>query len=165
MSLGAALGACLMLPVLAMAATQAPKVAVRFGPPAGLSENRDRSYVSKQQGAWLVQLGLYMQKTISPGLAGNERAEIEVRDLKFAGNVESWSGPAGSGPRVVRDTTPPRMHVVFRVVDENGQVLRSGERKLRDMNFMVSTGSPGDTLRYEKSLVDDWVDLDFPARP
>jgi hypothetical protein len=101
---------------------------------------------------------------VAPGLADSERAEIEVRDLKFAGSVESWRGPAASGLRVVRDTTPPRMLVAFRVLDGEGQVLRSGERSLRDMNFAAGSGGGSDALRYEKALVDDWVDQDFPVK-
>lgn len=51
----------------------------------------------------------------------------------------------------------PRIDLRF-TIEQNGQVLRSGDVQLRDMAFMDRRGrySDNDSLRYEKRMIDDW---------
>ena len=43
-------------------------------------------------------------------------------------------------------------------LESNGKVIDSGEDQLSDMNYMghINRYSEGDTLRYEKAMIDDW---------
>jgi hypothetical protein len=45
-------------------------------------------------------------------------------------------------------------------VEQNGQVIKSGEAKLQDMNYQQTFSHYFDSepLRYEKQMIDDWFD-------
>jgi len=51
----------------------------------------------------------------------------------------------------------PRMHLRY-TLEENGQVLRSGDDNLSNMNYQQSrtTYFDSDPMRYEKQMLDDW---------
>ena len=63
--------------------------------------------------------------------------------------------------RIVKDIYPPRIDLQFRVRDAKGNVIKEGERKLRDLSFMMNLRlNNHDPLRYEKTLIDDWMRKD-----
>lgn len=74
-------------------------------------------------------------------LAGREIPHRGVRDLRVIRNGAEW----------------PRIDLHY-TIERNGQVLRSGDAQLRDMAFMdrLSRYSDGDSLRYERRMIDDW---------
>jgi len=65
--------------------------------------------------------------------------------------------------RIVRDIYPPRIDLTFRLLAADGSTLTSGKRELRDLGFLSRTNMySNDPLRYEKTLLDDWVRKEFP---
>ncbi len=78
--------------------------------------------------------------------------------MQRAGGFEPWRGPQAADVRIVRDIYPPRIDLRFKLLGADGKLLREGSRQLRDASFMMRPDLyPNDPLRYEKTLLDDWV--------
>ncbi len=88
-----------------------------------------------------------------------QRLDIELTDIKRAGDYEPWHGLQWSDVRVMRDIYPPRINLTFTLYGANGQVVEQGERKLLDGSYLLnsSLGLNTDPLRYEKRMLDDWL--------
>ena len=82
-------------------------------------------------------------------LAGREIPHRGVRDLRVIRNGAEW----------------PRIDLRY-TIERNGQVLRTGEAQLRDMAFMdrISRYSDGDSLRFERRMIDDWFNQEIMPR-
>ena len=95
--------------------------------------------------------------TLNKKLPPGENLKIEVLDIDLAGRM--W--PRRNGGEDIRILNGgadwPRMHLRY-TLEQDGKVLRSGDEQLSNMNYMqgVSRYSDGDTLRYEKQMLDDW---------
>jgi hypothetical protein len=86
------------------------------------------------------------------------RLEVHFTDVQRAGSFEPWRGPQAADVRIVRDIYPPRIDLRFGLLDADGKLLREGSRQLRDATFMMRPDLyPNDPLRYEKTLLDDWL--------
>jgi hypothetical protein len=111
-----------------------------------------------EDNAWLGTLKTYIEKRAARRLPEGQHLAITITNVKLAGRYEPWLGPWLSGVRIVRDIYPPRIDLRFELTGPDGRVLRTGSRNLRDIAFMDRIG-PTDTdpLRYEKSLIDDWL--------
>ena len=84
---------------------------------------------------------------------------IEVLDVDLAGRAIP-SARMGRDIRVLRGQADwPRMQLRFSL-EQNGQVLKSGEAQLSDMNYLNHTNRyfDGEPLRYEKQMIDDWFE-------
>jgi hypothetical protein len=83
----------------------------------------------------------------------------------MAGEYEPWR-PRAYGVRIVRDVYPPRIDLRFRLAAADGSLLKEGECKLRDPAFMATAllYFRDDPLRYEKALLDDWLERELSAR-
>jgi hypothetical protein len=60
----------------------------------------------------------------------------------------------------MKDIYPPRIDLTFKLIDSDGNVLREGPRKLRNLSYLYSgVATPGNTdpLRYDKALLDSWL--------
>jgi len=117
------------------------------------------------QKSWLPTLGQHLAEKVGAKLPPGQQVEIAITNVERAGRNEPWrAGPAGD-VRIVRDIFPPRVDLQFTQRTADGQVLRQGPRQLRDNMFMANIDRyPGDPLRYEKQLVDDWVDKEFATK-
>ena len=82
-----------------------------------------------------------------------------MTDIDRAGAYEPWRGPNLYNVRIVKDIYPPRIDLRFEWTGARGDMLKSGERKLRDPAFLMTAGGffANDPLRYEKVLLDDWM--------
>lgn len=89
---------------------------------------------------------------------------VTFTDVDMAGDFEPWHGPQWDDVRVVKDIYPPRVKLSFRLVDPEGNVVKQGDRELRDLGFMtkITMASHHDTMRHEKALLDDWLRSEFP---
>jgi hypothetical protein len=95
-----------------------------------------------------------LAKALPPG----QDMDIEVLDIDLAGR--EYPGRTGRELRVLRgDADWPRMHLKYSLL-QDGAVVKSGEAQLSDMNYLyhLSRYSDGDTLRYEKQMIDDWFE-------
>ena len=116
----------------------------------------DREQVLKDLGEYFATLG----KSLPPG----QDLRVEVTDLDMAGRIHP--NVRGHDLRVLRGGADwPHMALRYRL-EANGQVISSGEEHLSDMNYLdrINRYSDGDTLRYEKRMIDDWFKKKFVAR-
>ncbi|MET0654813.1 MAG: DUF3016 domain-containing protein [Pseudoxanthomonas sp.] len=136
------------------------RVSVDWTDPAQFSDIRysGNSWEAKR-GNWVEQLAEYLQKSADKRLPPGERLQVTITDIKRAGQYEPWRGPNLQNTRVVRDLYPPRISLTFKRTDAQGNVIDQGERKLIDSGFLQGSTPLGDSdpLRYEKSLLDDWL--------
>lgn len=96
-------------------------------------------------------------KQLPPG----QNLTIEVLDIDLAGRI--YPNMRGQNLRVLRGGADwPRMRLRYRL-EAGGQVLASGDAELSDMMYMQRNNrfSDGDTLRFEKQMIDDWFNKTF----
>ena len=113
---------------------------------------------SKERDGTLRQLGTYVEKVGGKYLTPGQKLSIEVLDLDLAGRVEWWHGPA-TDIRIMRNIDSPAMKVRY-TLTENGVEKASGEERISDMSYLFSPTSimnDGDPLKYEKSMLRDWL--------
>jgi hypothetical protein len=89
-------------------------------------------------------------------LPAGEQLKVEVLDIDLAGSLEH--GMRGNDIRILKGAADwPRLRLRY-TLEANGQLLRSAEDSLSDMDYMRRHNryDRGDLLRYEKSMIDDW---------
>jgi hypothetical protein len=139
--------------LLALAAGAASaEVSVNFIEPGRFTDlpftEWDRKEVLKELTEHFTKLGA----RLPPG----QNLRIDVKDVDLAGRM--YPSRRGQDLRVIRDGAEwPRIELHY-AIESNGQVVRSGDAQLRDMAFMQHIGrySDGDSLRYEKQMIDEW---------
>lgn len=123
-------------------------------------DNRDssRAEVTQELAAWLA-------KRATPLLAPGQRLEVDVTDIDLAGRYEPWTS-FGHDIRYLRDITWPRMKLSYRLLDAQGAQVAGASEDLSDMNYLMRIGVRSDTdrLRYEKAMIDDWVQMRFGSK-
>lgn len=120
-----------------------------------------------RRGDWVRQLADHLRAGTEARIANGERVEILVTDIRRAGNFEPGRGPQLDHIRMLRDIHWPRMNLEFRHFGANGQLLAEGTRELRDMSYLTSSPrqpTNTDPLRYEKAMLDRWLDEEFGRR-
>ena len=99
---------------------------------------------------------------LAAGLPASQELKIEIRDIDLAGTIK----PNFRQPRDIRVVTGradwPAMTISF-TLSENGQVIKSGQEKLHDLSFLQRSNRyyPDDSLRYEKKMLDQWMQERF----
>ncbi len=139
----------------------ATHVSVSFDQPENYSDIGD-GFPSTEKGAAANLEGIeqFVQKQAKKYLPTDQKLEITFTNIDLAGEFEPW-GATMDDIRIVKDIYPPRIDLNFRVIDASGHVIREGERKLRDLSFMMNLNlNNNDPLRYEKTLIDDWMRQD-----
>jgi hypothetical protein len=136
-------------------------VNVRYDHPENFTETREvRAFAPAQADlGYLDTLKAYIEKRAAAVLAPGQRLDIVVTDLDRAGSYLPTVGMTHP-VRIVESLYPPRIQLHFRLLDEQGQVIREGDRKLTDLAFLYEgSTAPGQTdpLRYEKRLIDRWL--------
>jgi hypothetical protein len=104
----------------------------------------------------------WLGNSLPPG----QDLRIEVLDIDLAGRAIP-NARAGRDLRVLRGQADwPRIELRY-ALEQNGQVLKSGEAKLSDMNYLNHTSRyfDSETLRYEKSMIDDWFEKTIGPLP
>jgi hypothetical protein len=114
--------------------------------------------------AYLDQLRGHLVKRAAALLTAGERLNVSVSELDMAGEFEAWRPPSGEA-RVVKDIYPPRIDLSFSLAAGDGKVIKEGERRLRDPAFLAGANQyPDDPLRYEKALIDRWLEQELKGR-
>jgi hypothetical protein len=115
--------------------------------------------------AYLEQLQVHLVRQAAALLGAGERLSVSITELDMAGEFESWRPPPSGDTRVVKDVYPPRIDLSFRLAAGDGKVVKEGERLLRDPAFLQRANRhPDDPLRYEKALIDRWLEQELKAR-
>ncbi|GGD47153.1 DUF3016 domain-containing protein [Pseudoxanthomonas indica] len=115
------------------------------------------------QGNWVVDLATYLQKQAGKKLANGQQLHVTITDIRRAGMYEPGRGMNLDRVRIIKDIYPPRMTLNFSLTGADGQVISEGERKLVDSAFLMGSGLVSDTdpLRYEKRMLDDWINKEL----
>lgn len=116
-----------------------------------------------KRGNWVQELAQYLQKRANQRLPSGEKLDVTITDIRRAGQYEPWRGANFASTRIVREIYPPRIELNFTLSAANGEVVAQGARKLTDLDFMRNASAVGasDPLRYEKRLIDDWLNKEF----
>lgn len=142
-------------------------VAVSWTDPSLFTEIRhSRNRFEARHGDWVRDIARHVAKRSASALAPGETLEVEITDIKRAGEFEPAAGRSDH-VRIVRDIYPPRIDLSYTRFDASGQIVDSGARELTDLGFLQRAGGTvamGDALRHEKRLVDDWIRRDLSGR-
>lgn len=140
------------------------QVDVQYVDPDNFTEFRHASVgVDRNERGWLNALARHIAQRAGAVLPAGQRLNVVVTDVDRAGDYEPWHGGQSADVRIVRDIYPPSIDLSFTLLSADGTILRAGQTRLHDMNFMMRMNRySDDPLRYEKSMVDDWVSQAFP---
>jgi len=109
---------------------------------------------------YLDELGKYLKESAARQLTAGQKLTVTVTDIDLAGDI-----PPGQleNVRIVKDIYMPRMELHFQLLGSDGAVVKEGDRRLLDMNFMQTLipTTQNDPLRYDKALLANWVRNDF----
>lgn len=103
----------------------------------------------------LTELSAHFAK-LGARLPPGQNLRIDVQDIDLAGRL--YPGRGMRELRVIHNGVEwPRIDLHY-TIESNGQVLRSGDARLRDMAFMDRLGryADGEPLRFERRMIDDW---------
>ncbi|MDQ7263191.1 DUF3016 domain-containing protein [Paracoccus sp. PS-1] len=119
---------------------------------------RERSRVSAlaEFDRWFAELGARY-------LPAGQSLQVEVLDIDLAGEFEPWRS-GFHDVRFLRDITPPRIHLRYRLL-QGGAVVRAGEERLTDMNYLSNPRGHGDGRRFvhDKLMLQGWFRKTFAA--
>lgn len=97
-------------------------------------------------------------KKLGKYLPPDQDLNIEVLDIDLAGR-EVPNFRSGRDLRVINGRADwPHMQLRYSL-QQNGQVIKSGEAQLQDMNYQNNSSNryfDSEPLRYEKQMIDDW---------
>ncbi|PHV05683.1 hypothetical protein CSQ96_19835 [Janthinobacterium sp. BJB412] len=146
------LGAPLLLWALLAGAGARADVNVQYVEPERFSDVPfspvERERVLKQLSAHLAKLGRQ--------LPAGQTLKVEVLDVDLAGRMYPRRG--GDEIRVMNGGADwPHLHLRY-TLEAGGQVLRSGDDELSNMNYQDRINRYGgdDALRYERQMLDEW---------
>jgi hypothetical protein len=154
------LAAALVASPLMVSAAYASSVDVQFTNPDKYIDANPRSYArtGKARDRALDGLRAHLEKAAPKYLKVGQTLKVEVLDLDLAGRIEPWRAHLYD-VRIMRDIDSPYMKVRY-ALEENGQVVASGEERISDMDYLWGVRSikyDGDTLKYEKIMLNDWL--------
>lgn len=122
-----------------------------------------RVTTDKRRDTLLGELARHVERNAAPRIPAGSTLSIAVTDVDMAGDFEWWHGPRSDHIRIVKDVYPPRIKLDFRLADAAGGAIAEGRRELTDLSFMTNVEYRNDLLRYEKKLIDDWLEREFPG--
>lgn len=138
-------------------------VAVNFHEAEKFTDARSRFGGSTEQ-HYLDSLAAHLMKQASLQLAPGQRLEVTFTDVDLAGEFNT-ANSRQQDIRIIKEIYLPRQQLSFRLIGEDGQVLKEGERRLSDLNFMNNPNIIGrnEPLFYDKALLSEWVRKEFKS--
>jgi hypothetical protein len=122
-----------------------------------------RKYVGGERDDNLKRLGDHFVEQAAKRLPADQKLTIWVTDVDIAGYYDPRQKFADEA-RIVKDIYPPKLAMRFKLARADGTVVKEGERKLSDRNFLTREGRyDTDGLGYEKMMIDDWFRREFKA--
>ena len=140
-------------------------VRVDYDQPGKFSDVGDRHFNDDRiRAAYLELLRKHIVRSATSHLADGQTLTISISEVDMAGAFEF--SRRGSGDfRVIRDIYPPRIDLRFSLRGADGTQVSSGERRLRDVAYLMHVNlTRNDLLRYEKALIDRWLESEWPGR-
>ena len=148
------------------AITPPPSIHVEYTDPEKFSDIGNSYSGSNEatRATYLEELRRHIQRRASRLLADGQNLTVTIIDVDMAGSFEPWR-PLMNDVRIVRDSYPPRIDLYFQLTGADGAVVKDGKRALRDTTFLMTTILyHNDLLRYEKTLLDGWLEREFADR-
>lgn len=147
--------ACVLLAAGATlwAGATAATVTVTFDKPEQFA---DMPITHHERDATLKSLREHFEK-LGGKLPAGQDLKVDVLDVDLAGRLK----PSTRGPMDLRVLTGGADWPMIRLryaVEANGKVVKSGEDRVTDMNYMnhINHYFDGEPLRYEKHMLDVW---------
>ncbi|NCT83813.1 MAG: DUF3016 domain-containing protein [Comamonadaceae bacterium] len=147
------------LAVMAVACAAArADVQVSFVHPEKFSDIKDNNGFREPE--VLNELKAHLVEQFEKRLPGRD-VRVDVTDVDLAGEVEPFAR-RGQWLRVMRSVTSPAIELNYEV-REGDKVVQQGKARLRDLNYQDGFNAyySGDPLRYEKRMIDRWVQREF----
>ncbi len=96
---------------------------------------------------------------LASNLPEDHTLKIDVTDVDLAGDTNA----AGiNRTRIIKQLYSPRMNFSYQLLNAKGEVVKSEDVVIRDMNFMSGRLKYRNTsLPYEKKMLDDWFESTF----
>ncbi len=159
---GLALTASCALPLTAAPAKTADNVTVTFHEPEKFTDVLENGS-NLTSTYYLDQLRDCLLTAAAPLLARGEKLAITVTDIDLAGETR-FNQPHQI--RIMKDIYVPRIALNFQLLGADGKVLKEGERKLVDLNYMMQLRRLGSDqpLYYDKQLLTSWLQAEFKAK-
>lgn len=125
----------------------------------------DYARPAPSQSALLDALARNVRQVAAPRVPAGSTLTVTVLGLDLAGRFESWREPQLASVRIVRNVYSPRVELRFTLAAADGRIGRQGHRVLSDPSGAVlgAPDLPIGELRYEKRLLRDWIEREFPA--
>jgi hypothetical protein len=111
----------------------------------------DFSNAEKDRDYLLQQIKGHLEEATARLLPADQKLTITITNIDMAGDFESWRGPGYEKVRVYRSIYPARIDLEFKLTGADGQVLASGNRRLR---------SDHDTDGYEASFYTEYTNFE-----
>jgi len=142
----------------AAASAASADVQVNFIHPEKFTDTKDNN--GFRQPDVLKDIEAHLVAQAEKRLPGRD-VRFEVSDVDLAGEVEPFVW-RGQWLRVMRTITSPSIELSWEV-REAGKVVQQGRTRLRDMNYQdgFNVYYSGDSLRYEKRMIDRWMQREF----
>ncbi len=131
------------------------------------SGNRDRELqFASGTAALQKRLARFVAEDAASHLAKGDTLAVEFRQVTLAGSLEPWRSARLDAVRFLTPAYPPRIVLSFRWTDAQGRVVREGERDLTNLDYQRDPRAAlsRDTLRYERALLDEWLERELRAR-
>jgi hypothetical protein len=141
--------------------SKASNVTVSFNEPEKFTDAGSRYNSGPDQG-YLDELAQHVKNEAASQLAPGQKLEVTFTDIDLAGEFNPANSRA-MDVRIIKDIYLPRLTLSFKLRDADGKVIKEGERKLTDLNFMNGLGVVGrnQPLYYDKGLLTNWVKKEF----
>jgi hypothetical protein len=124
----------------------------------------DRMRGARQTESLVAELRGWIEHEARRHLPAGSKLTVTVTDVDMAGEFEPWRSTGLADVRVIREIYPSRVNLSFALADDTGKVVKEGERKLvSTVLYNTSMRVDDSTLRFEKSLLRDWLAREFAA--
>jgi hypothetical protein len=143
--------------------TAAPdSVSVEFIHPEKFTDLQDqRTADERVRNAYMDDLRRTIERRAASELGPDRKLAVTITDVDMAGDLE-FGVARGRDIRLMRQSSPPRIDLSFRLTDANGNVLKSGERHLTDLGYIQPERPTTDaSLFFEKRLLSEWLDTEL----
>jgi hypothetical protein len=93
-------------------------------------------------------------------LPNKQKLIINVHNIDLAGEIYFEETRQ---IRIIKESYLPKMTLSYKLLADNGNILTSGENKLKDMQFLQkrSLHYRNESLSYEKKMLDKWFQATF----
>jgi hypothetical protein len=135
-------------------------ITVDFKDPENFTDVRD-SFGGGTSQYYLGLLAQHIRDTAAARLTAGQKLAVTFTDIDLAGDI-----PPGQtdNVRLILAAHIPRMTLSFQLTDASGAVLRSGERRLSELDYqmkIIPTLDRNEPLNYDKQMLTDWVHKEF----